>query len=107
MVGNGHKSIHLRVSTKQFRLLTYKVAERHTVHTTHAVGVILRHVTCVIQKAHVSTYTLVRTRAPPTAPPTQTPNYQRGLTEPNKRVFLKCGSSMGATTGKLQNLHNM
>jgi hypothetical protein len=32
---------------------------------------------------------------------------QRGLTEPKKRVLLKCGLSMGAMTGKLQNLHNM
>jgi len=32
---------------------------------------------------------------------------QRGLTEPKKRVFLKCGLSMGAMTGKLQNLHNI
>ena len=34
-------------------------------------------------------------------------SYQRGLTEPKKRVLLKCGLSMGAMTGKLQNLHNM
>jgi len=33
--------------------------------------------------------------------------YQKGLTEPKKRVLLKCGLSMGAMTGKLQNLHNM
>ena len=33
--------------------------------------------------------------------------FQRGLTEPKKRVLLKCGLSMGAMTGKLQNLHNM